>query len=180
MSKYDNIIANMTPLPGGIYAIDTTLFSSDYDIKTFLEEWKNTNQVIYKHKNDFDMSIVNKVQLIGNVGNDPDVKYLDSGKVVANFPFATNESYMNKQNEKVTETEWHNIVMWGNLAKMAEKHIIKGMQLAVEGKIKTRSWEDDKGETRYKTEIIVSELKMLSKAPSKDQSAEKTVEDNPF
>jgi len=106
---------------------------------------------------------VNKAILVGNVGKDPDVRYLEGGSSVANFPLATSEVYRNKNGEKVTQTEWHNIVAWRHLADLAEKYINKGRQLYVEGRITTRSWEDKDGNKRYTTEIIASSIQLLGR-----------------
>lgn len=112
---------------------------------------------------------INKVILVGNVGKDPDVRYLDSGVAVANFPFATSETYKNKNGEKVTTTEWHNIVLWRGLAEVVEKYVKKGSQLYLEGKIRTRSWDDRDGNKRYTTEIVADTMQMLGRRS--DQSA---------
>ncbi|MCC8172864.1 MAG: single-stranded DNA-binding protein [Odoribacter sp.] len=106
--------------------------------------------------------MVNKVILIGNVGADPDVRYLDGGVVVARFSLATTESYKNKNGERVDQTEWHNIVLWRNLAEIAEKYVKKGMKLYIEGRIRNRSWEDQNGVKRYTTEIQGDNIQMLS------------------
>ncbi|MFP4844708.1 single-stranded DNA-binding protein [Winogradskyella sp. PE311] len=105
----------------------------------------------------------NKVQLIGNLGNNPEIINLESGKMLAKFSIATNESYKNAQGEKVTDTQWHNIVAWGKTAQIVEKFITKGKEVAIEGKLTTRSWEDKDGIKRYITEVICSELLMLGK-----------------
>lgn len=89
------------------------------------------------------MSSLNKVQLIGRTGKDPEVRHLDSGVTVASFSLATSENYTNKQGEKVEQTEWHNIVAWGKLAEIIEKWVTKGQLLYIEGKLKTRKWEKD-------------------------------------
>jgi single-strand DNA-binding protein len=107
------------------------------------------------------MAGVNKVILVGNLGKDPEVKYLDNGVAVANFSLATTENYKNKEGEKVSQTEWHNIVLWRGLAEVAEKYLKKGASVYVEGKIKTRKWEDKEGNTRYNTEILVDNMTML-------------------
>ncbi len=104
---------------------------------------------------------VNKVILIGNVGKDPEVKHLDNGMVIANFPLATSETYKNKNNEKVTSTEWHNVVLFKNQAEVVEKYVNKGDALFIEGRIRTRSWEDKEGNKRYMTEIIGNNMQML-------------------
>lgn len=103
----------------------------------------------------------NKVQLIGNLGNDPEITLLDSGKKRARFSLATNESYTNKQGERITQTDWHNIVVWGKTADVVEKYVVKGKEIAVEGKLTNRSYETKEGEKRYTTEIVVSELLLL-------------------
>ncbi|SHG74693.1 single-stranded DNA-binding protein [Winogradskyella jejuensis] len=105
----------------------------------------------------------NKVQLIGNLGNDPEIVNLESGKTLAKFSIATNESYKNAQGEKVTDTQWHNIVAWGKTAQIVEKYVGKGKEVAIEGKLTTRSWEDKDGIKRYTTEVVCSELLMLGK-----------------
>lgn len=118
---------------------------------------------------------INKVILVGNVGKDPEVRYLDSGVAVCNFPFATSETYKNRNGEKVTTTEWHNIVLWRGLAEVAEKFVKKGSQLYIEGKIRTRSWDDRDGNKRYTTEIIADNMQMLGKRS--DDSTDVTIED---
>lgn len=105
---------------------------------------------------------MNRVILIGNVGADPKVKYLDSGDSVAKISLATTESYKNKAGEKVTNTEWHNVVFWRGLAKVVKSYVIKGAQLSVEGKITYRSYEKD-GQTKYYTEIVASSMEMLGR-----------------
>ena len=105
----------------------------------------------------------NKVQLIGNLGNDPEIVNLESGKTLAKFSVATNESYKNAQGEKVTDTQWHNIVAWGKTAQIVEKYVGKGKEVAIEGKLTTRSWEDKDGIKRYTTEVVCNELLMLGK-----------------
>ncbi|GGI56436.1 single-stranded DNA-binding protein [Winogradskyella haliclonae] len=105
----------------------------------------------------------NKVQLIGNLGNDPEIINLESGKTLAKFSIATNESYKNNQGEKVTDTQWHNIVAWGKTAQIVEKYVGKGKEVAIEGKLTTRSWEDKDGIKRYTTEVVCNELLMLGK-----------------
>ena len=107
------------------------------------------------------MAGVNKVILVGNLGKDPEVKYLDNGVAVANFSLATTENYKNKEGEKVSQTEWHNIVLWRGLAEVAEKYLKKGASVYVEGKIKTRKWEDKEGNARYNTEILADNMTML-------------------
>ncbi len=106
---------------------------------------------------------LNKVMLIGNLGKDPEIKTFEGGNSLARFPMATTETYTNRQtNERVSQTEWHSVVLRRGLAEVAEKYLKKGDKIYVEGKIKTRSWEDDRGEKRYSTEIQVDTMTMLS------------------
>jgi single-strand DNA-binding protein len=103
----------------------------------------------------------NKVQLIGNLGNAPEVKTLESGKKMARFSVATSESYRNAKGEKVTETQWHTLVAWGKVAEIVEKYLTKGKEVAIEGKLISRSYNDKEGNKKYITEIQVNELLML-------------------
>jgi single-strand DNA-binding protein len=112
------------------------------------------------------MAGVNKVILIGNLGKDPEVRYLDNGTAVANFPIATTETYKNKQGEKVSQTEWHNIVLWRGLAEVAEQWLKKGSSVYIEGKIRNRKWEDKEGNTRYNIEILADNMTMLGGKPN--------------
>lgn len=114
---------------------------------------------------------VNKVILVGNVGKDPEVKHLDSGVTVASFSLATSETYKNKDGQKVTNTEWHNIVIWRGLAEVAEKYVKKGNPLYIEGKIRTRSWDDKDGNKRYTTEIVADNMQMLGSKQSSEEEA---------
>ena len=108
-------------------------------------------------------ALKNKVQLIGNLGQDPEVVNLDSGSKLAKFSIATNETYRNTKGEKVTDTQWHNIVVWGKLADVVEKLLYKGSEVAVEGKLIHRSYENKEGEKRFISEIKCNELLMLGK-----------------
>ncbi len=114
--------------------------------------------------------MVNKVILIGNVGNDPEVKYIKEDVPVAKFSLATSESYKNRDGEKVTNTEWHNIVAWRGLAKVVEKYVKKGSKLFIEGKITHRKYEDKDGQTKYFTEIVCRDMTMLDSKSSSNQS----------
>lgn len=108
--------------------------------------------------------MVNKIFLLGNLGKDPEVKYFDENNVIASFPLATNETYIDKQGAKVTQTEWHNIrITRTGLAKVAEQYLKKGDMIFVEGKMKTRSYEDKEGVKKFITEVIIDSMKMLSK-----------------
>ena len=106
---------------------------------------------------------VNKVILVGNVGKDAEVRYLDNGVAVATFPLATSENYTAKSGEKITNTEWHNIVAWRGLAEMAGKYIQKGKQLYIEGRIRTRSYDDKDGVKKYMTEILADNIQLLGR-----------------
>ena len=106
-------------------------------------------------------ALKNKVQLIGNLGNAPEVKTLESGKKMARFSVATNEIYRNAKGEKVTETQWHNLIAWGKVAEIVEKYLTKGKEVAIEGKLINRSYNDKEGNKKYITEIQVNELLML-------------------
>ena len=106
-------------------------------------------------------ALKNKVQLIGNLGNAPEVKTTESGKKLARFSVATNESYRNAKGEKVTETTWHNLVAWGKVAEIAEKYLTKGKEIAVEGKLINNSYTDKDGNKKYSTEVQVNEILMF-------------------
>jgi len=105
---------------------------------------------------------VNKVILIGNLGSDPEVKYLPNGNAVATLSLATSESWNDRTSgERQERTEWHRLVLWRKLAEIAEKYLKKGSKIYVEGKLQTRSWDDQSGQKRYTTEVVVNELEML-------------------
>ena len=108
----------------------------------------------------------NRVNLIGNLGMDPEVKELESGKKFARLSIATSESYTNSNGEKVKNTEWHNIVAWGPKATFAEKYLKKGTEVAIEGKLTHRSFDDSKGNKKYITEIVINEFLMLRNTKS--------------
>ncbi|MCW8897709.1 MAG: single-stranded DNA-binding protein [Flavobacteriales bacterium] len=115
------------------------------------------------------MAGINKVILVGNLGKDPEVRYLEGGTAVANFPIATSENYTDRNSgEKKTITEWHNVVLWRGLAEIAEKYLKKGNQVYIEGKLKTRKWQDKDGHDRYTTEIVGDNMQMLGR---KDESS---------
>ncbi len=116
------------------------------------------------------MSGVNKVILVGNLGRDPEVRHLENGRAVANFSLATSETYKNRNGERVTTTEWHNIVLWTPLAEIAEKYLKKGNQIYVEGKLTTRSYDDKDGVKRYTTEVVGQNMTMLGARNSGNES----------
>jgi len=105
----------------------------------------------------------NKVQLIGNLGQDPEIITLESGKKLAKFSLATNDTYKNAQGEKVTQTDWHNLVAWNKIAEIVENYLAKGKEIAIEGKLTSRSYEDKEGQKRYVTEVVVNEVLMFGK-----------------
>jgi single-strand DNA-binding protein len=110
------------------------------------------------------MAGVNKVILIGHLGADPEVRYLNNGTTVANFRMATSENRLNKAGEKTTITEWHRIVAFGKLAEICRDYLSKGKQVYIEGKIRSRSWEDKEGNKKFTTEILANQMQMLGSA----------------
>lgn len=120
------------------------------------------------------MKNLNKVMLIGHLGKDPEVKYLDGNNVVANFTIATTESYTGKDGNRVDQTEWHNVVAWRKLAEICEKFLKKGSFVYIEGSIRTRSWEDKDGNKKYTTEILAQDLVLLDKKESSVSSSQAT------
>lgn len=109
------------------------------------------------------MSGVNKVILIGRLGTDPDVKTIGSGNTVARLNIATSETWV-KEGQRQERTEWHRVTVWGKLAEICGKHLAKGRQVYVEGKLQTRQWEDQQGQKRYSTEIVANTVQFLSSA----------------
>ncbi len=124
--------------------------------------------------------MINKVILVGRVGKDPEFRNLDNDRSIARFTLATNETYKNKSGEKVTNTEWHNLVVWRAQAEFANKYIKKGALIYVEGKIRSRTWDDKDGIKRYTTEIEVENFQLLGpKVGEPSQSIETTITQNP-
>lgn len=111
-------------------------------------------------------TLKNKVQLIGNLGNAPEIKNTESGKKLAKFSVATNEIYRNSAGEKVKETTWHNLIAWGKLADIAEKYLTKGKEVAIEGKLISRSYTDKNGNKKYITEVQVNEMLLMGEKVS--------------
>lgn len=134
---------------------------------------------------------VNKVILVGHVGQDPEVRYIENNTPVCTLRLATSEVYKNKNGERVTTTEWHSVVLWRGLAEVAEKYVKKGTQVYVEGKIRTRAWEDKDKNKRYSTEIVADIMQLLGKraegesgqqlpgTPATESSGERPVESFP-
>ncbi|MDX1765176.1 MAG: single-stranded DNA-binding protein [bacterium] len=121
------------------------------------------------------MKSLNKVQLIGHLGKNPEVRYTASGSAVANFSIATNESWIGKDGQKNEKTEWHNIVAWGKLGEICGEYLTKGKQVYIEGRITTRSWDDRDGNKRYTTEVKADNMIMLGGGGSGNFSAESSV-----
>ncbi len=113
---------------------------------------------------------VNRVVLIGNLGRDPDVQYLEGNIAVAKFPLATTESYKDKEGQTVSQTEWHTVVLWRGLAELAQKYLHKGSLVFIEGKLKNRNWEDAQKIRRFSTEIVADNLVMLDRKKEGDYS----------
>jgi single-strand DNA-binding protein len=109
-------------------------------------------------------TIRNKVLLIGNLGNAPEIRNTETGRKMARFSIATSEKYLNSKGEKVTETQWHNLIAWGKVAEIVEKYLAKGREIAVEGRLINRNYTDKAGVKKYITEIQVNEVLMLDKA----------------
>ena len=122
-------------------------------------------------RNTYEMNALrNKVQLIGRLGKDPELMSFDEGKVKCAFPLATNESFRNGEGERVERTQWHDVVIWGALAEIAGQYLRKGTEVAIEGRLAYRTYEDTEGHTRYVTEVIAGEMLMLDRKPETDVS----------
>ena len=117
---------------------------------------------------------LNKVQLIGNLGADPEYRATPSGTPVATFNVATTEMWTNKDGQREDSTEWHRVVTWGRLAEVVRDYLKKGKQVYIEGKLKTRSWEDRDGQKRYVTEIVASQMLMLGRTPQQSEASGET------
>ena len=122
-------------------------------------------------RNTYEMNALrNKVQLIGRLGKDPELMSFDEGKVKCAFPVATNESFRNGEGERVERTQWHDVVIWGALAEIAGQYLKKGTEVAIEGRLAYRTYEDTEGHPRYVTEVIAGEMLMLDRKPETDVS----------
>ena len=124
---------------------------------------------------------LNKVILMGNLGKDPETRTLESGAVMCRFSIATTETYKNrKSGERTSHTEWHNIILWKGLAEIADKYLHKGDKVLIEGKIRTRSWEDkESGQTRYSTEILADQMQMMGNNKKEDKPEIKNADNEP-
>jgi single-strand DNA-binding protein len=112
--------------------------------------------------------MLNKVMLIGNVGKDPEIRHLENDVAVVTLPIATTERFKDRSGTVKEQTEWHNVVFWRNLAEIVEKHVRKGSQVFIEGRMRTRNWEDQSGQKRYVTEIVADTMRLLGKRPDSD------------
>ena len=121
------------------------------------------------------MSGVNKVILVGNLGAAPELRYTASGQAVANFRLATTERWVNKSGERSENTEWHRVVAWGKLAEICGQYLQKGKQVYIEGKIRTRQWQDQSGQKRYTTEIVANDMVMLGRAGERTEFSDDAV-----
>ena len=120
------------------------------------------------------MANLNKVMLIGRLGQDPEIRYTQSGSSVANVTIATNDYWTDKQGGKQERTEWHSLVLWGKLADLAQSYLKKGSQVYVEGRLQTRDWEDQQGQKHYKTEVVVTTMQFLDSKMSDSSETEYT------
>jgi len=121
------------------------------------------------------MSGVNKVILVGHLGANPEVRYTAGGQPVANLRIATTERWVNKNGEKTEQTEWHRVVAWGKLAEICGQYLQKGKQVYIEGKIRTRQWQDQQGQKRYSTEVVASNMVMLGRAGDRSEMMDEPV-----
>ena len=119
------------------------------------------------------MSGINKVILVGRLGTDPEMKNTATGQTVTRINLATSESWVNREGERQEKTEWHRVVIWGKLAETCAQHLSKGRQVYVEGRLQTRSWETDKGDKRFSTEVVASQVLFLGPSANKNREEAK-------
>ncbi len=124
------------------------------------------------------MSGINKVILVGRLGNDPEIRYTQQGVAVTNFNMATSENWQDKAGQKQERTEWHRIVVWGKMAETCSQYLAKGRQVYVEGRLQTRQWEDKDGNKRYTTEVVAATVQFLDRAGDKTMPTSAGVEEN--
>ena len=115
---------------------------------------------------------LNKVMVIGNLGRNPEMRYTPSGRAVTSFSVATSRSWVNAEGTRREETEWFNVVAWGNLAEICKQHLTKGQQVYVEGRLQTRGWEDQSGKKHYRTELVANEMIVLGERKSAEATEE--------
>ncbi|MDR2362011.1 MAG: single-stranded DNA-binding protein [Prevotellaceae bacterium] len=123
--------------------------------------------------------MLNKVMLIGNVGRDPEIRHLENGVAVVTLPIATTERYKDRNGDFKEQTEWHTVVFWRNLAEIVEKHVHKGSQVFIEGRLRTRSWEDQSGQKRFITEIVADTMRLLGRRADSQESRTVTAASTP-
>jgi single-strand DNA-binding protein len=114
---------------------------------------------------------LNKVMIIGNLGRDPEMRYTPSGKPVTSFSLASSRTWVSADGERREETEWFNVVAWGNLAEICNQHLMKGQQVYIEGRLQTRCWEDDNGQRHFRTEVVANEMIVLGNRVRDDASS---------
>lgn len=124
------------------------------------------------------MSGVNKVILVGRLGNDPEIRYTQQGVAVTNFNIATSENWVDKGGQKQERTEWHRIVVWGKIAEVCSQYLAKGRQVFIEGRLQTRQWEDKEGSKRYTTEVVASTVQFLDRSSSDPKMATMSADDH--
>jgi single-strand DNA-binding protein len=123
---------------------------------------------------------LNKVMIIGNLGRDPEMRYTPSGRPVTSFSVACNRDWKGSDGERKEETDWFNVVSWGNLAEICNQYLSKGQQVYVEGRLQTRCWEDDHGQRRFRTEVVANEMIILGGRPSPEFEAGPDFENEKF
>jgi single-strand DNA-binding protein len=123
---------------------------------------------------------LNKVMVIGRLGRDPEMRYTPSGRPVTSFSVVTNRSWVNSEGERREDTEWFNVIAWGNLAEICKQHLTKGQQVYVEGRLQTRGWEDESGKKHYRTELVASEMIILGDRRGPEAAEESPAEEAEF
>ena len=123
---------------------------------------------------------LNKVMIIGRLGRDPEMRYTPSGRPVTSFSVATNRSWVNSEGERRDDTEWFNVIAWGNLAEICKQHLTKGQQVYVEGRLQTRGWEDESGKKHYRTELVANEMIILGDRRGPEADEESPAEEAEF
>ncbi len=122
---------------------------------------------------------LNKVMIIGNLGRDPEMRYTPSGKPVTSFSLASSRTWVSADGERREETEWFNVVAWGNLAEICNQHLMKGQQVYIEGRLQTRCWEDDNGQRHFRTEVVANEMIVLGNRVRDEASQSANAYDTP-
>lgn len=138
-----------------------------------LKSWACIGTVVKGELRDMGRGL-NKVMLIGNLGRDPEMRYTPSGKPVTSFSLAADRNWVSADGERHDETEWFNVVAWGNLAEICNQHLSKGQKVYVEGRLQTRSWEDENGQKHFRTEVVANEMIILTGRPEQFESLNST------